>query len=155
MFFVYWLLSRLYNLYTSFMMICSDVAECCKTFIESRLKDFWLVFNSVYHVFLVGFTSFKVYRDTRDPSWADRGKKNLQQMKIGVDHGSPFNFCHELQLMQAEEHHCNGASAKQLYKCAISNLNFVAQRGGGLSKWIEIRLKISELRTAPHKYRVV
>lgn len=44
-------------------------------------------------------------------------------MKIWADQGSPFNFRHKLELMQAEEHYCNGniASARELYKSAITS----------------------------------
>lgn len=114
-----------YNMYLSFLMNHDDLAECCKTFLGSQihLKSSFILFNHSYHCFIVGLVSFRLYRVTSDLSWAERGARSIKKMQIWTDQGSPFNFLHKLQLMQAEERYSFGDTegAKSTYKSAISS----------------------------------
>jgi hypothetical protein len=73
------------------------------------------------HVFFGGLVAFRLYRETKDPIWAERG----QSAKIATKKWAEFsqhNFQHRVYLLEAEEAFCNNdnESAQLLYESAIS-----------------------------------
>jgi hypothetical protein len=89
--------------------------------LDSRPGFLWSV--DIFIEFTAGLSCYKVYRDTRDPTWASRGKKCTNQMKLWNDQGSSWNFQHRLHLLEAEEHCSNFEFnlAKVSYRNAIAS----------------------------------
>lgn len=69
-----------------------------------------------------GLVSFWVYRQTKDPVWAERGRQNKATMKKWVETASEHNFQQKLYLLEAEEAFCSGDSinAKLFYEHAVT-----------------------------------
>lgn len=110
------------ELYLSFLLCRGDTKECCEKFIAvSTLASGLMMFADLIKEFIVGLASFRVYRETRDVSWMERGCMCLKQCKTWAEQGSQINFGQKLLLLEAEESYCRGNfdAAKELYKEAI------------------------------------
>lgn len=71
--------------------------------------------------FYVGIASFQIYRESRDPSWAARGRIQKEALKHWAEDGSAHNFEHKYLLVAAEEHYSLGEFelAREAYNDAI------------------------------------
>jgi hypothetical protein len=70
-------------------------------------KSNWLL-SSAYagHEFFGGLVSFRIYRETGDSLWLERGKLCKSTIQLWAEQGSLWNFEHKHFLMKAEEHYC-------------------------------------------------
>ena len=86
----------------------------------NMLKTHILLSNHIYHTFIVGLASYRLYRETNDANWLERGKQCTQQMRLWSESGLSSNFKHKIFLLQAEEERSLGNSnaARASYKSA-------------------------------------
>ena len=71
--------------------------------------------------FFGGLVAFWVYRQTNEPTWAERGSNAKVAMKKWAE-SSQHNFQHRVYLLEAEEAFCNNDAerAQLLYEKAVS-----------------------------------
>ena len=81
-----------------------------------------LVSTESVQVFVAGLAAFRIYRETNDSIWLDRGRQHKETIKLWATEGCEWNFKQKLLLLEAEESYSIGnfSSAKQSYKKAIS-----------------------------------
>jgi hypothetical protein len=82
-----------------------------------------LLQNESVATFILGLSSFKLHRETRDNSWAAMGHEYIKTMELWATQGSEHNFLHRLQLLKAEEYHSynNVQKAEMEYLKAIES----------------------------------
>ena len=92
-------------------------------FFESRMPSLILLASHLGHTFIGGLASFRIYRETRDPLWAQRGEQFQHKIKTWKDEGSLWNFENKSFLLDAESAYCDGnlELARVLYESAISS----------------------------------
>ncbi|KAL3795154.1 hypothetical protein HJC23_007382 [Cyclotella cryptica] len=90
-------------------------------FFEFRMPSWLLLSSHIEHEFFGGLVSFRIYRETRDILWLERGKQCMSTVKLWAEQGSLWNFEHRLFLLEAEECHCccDTVGAQTLYQNAI------------------------------------
>jgi tetratricopeptide (TPR) repeat protein len=105
-----------------FVFYQQDLKGCCEHFYQKEIPSSMNVFQGIFHSFISGLASYRLYRETEDIVWYERGKKRLDEFKLWVDRGAAWNFSHKLNLLEAEDSFCLGDfdSAKQSYKNAIT-----------------------------------
>ena len=111
-----------HQLYVSLMFNNSyRLKECAENFLELKELSLFLISGDASQVFIFGLSCYNLFRLTRDPLWAERGRKCRERMKLYSNQGSPWNFLHKFLLLEAEGHYCNGnsQSAQESYKKAI------------------------------------
>lgn len=107
-------------------MNIGDLHQYYKAFIESEsaeMKSIFLNSNVIYYVYIGGLISFRIYRDTHEPIYLDRGRDRMKDVKTWSQQGSEWNFLHRFELMRAEYYYCTGniTAARESYKNAIEN----------------------------------
>jgi hypothetical protein len=113
------------DLYTALLLNQDDLRLRCERYfdiLESNSPV--LVFTDVVREFYSGLASYKIYRETRDPSWLQRGKACKENILLWTEQGSLQHFQHnKYLLLEAEENFCinNFADARNLYKEAITS----------------------------------
>jgi hypothetical protein len=82
-----------------------------------------LLSGHAVHSFIGGLASFRIYRETRDPLWAQRAEHFRQRIKAWKDQGCLWNFESKSFLLDAESSYSNGNMelARVLYDNAISS----------------------------------
>lgn len=111
-------------MYISFMLGNNDLKEYTETFFVMFERKTWLLLSGeLDEVLIVGLSSFRIYRDTNDLLWLERGVKCKEQMKQWSEQGCPWNFEHKWLLLEAEGQYCCGnfEGAKESYKKAIES----------------------------------
>ncbi len=114
-------------------MILNNYAEMKRSaerFIEVQVPSWNLLAGHFVQSFLVSLASYRVYRETGDPLWAERGKEYQERIVGWKEQGSLWNFEHKSFLLDAEESYSNGdlETARVSYDRAISSAqqhNFV------------------------------
>jgi hypothetical protein len=100
-----------------------DLKECCKKFLEKKLqiKSGLMLYNHIEHTFISGLAAFRLYRETRDSSWMDKGSTCTKEMRVLAEQGCSWNFHHKLLMLEAEDHLSKGNvdAAKESFKNAI------------------------------------
>ncbi|KAL3785483.1 hypothetical protein HJC23_008293 [Cyclotella cryptica] len=59
------------------------------------------------HEFYGGLVSYRIYRETGDTKWLDRGRQCKSAIKLWAEQGSLWNFEQKHYLLEAEEQHCH------------------------------------------------
>jgi tetratricopeptide (TPR) repeat protein len=100
-----------------------DMKAYAEKFFANRLMTWFLMSNQVFQSYISGLVSFRLYRETRDPSWAEKGAKAKAKLQLWATHGSMWNFEHRFLLLQAEEFYCNYSlnNAAVTYDKAVSS----------------------------------
>jgi predicted ATPase len=83
--------------------------------------DWIMYFLYTNHTFYGGLVAFWVYRQSHDPTWAERGRTaKVKMMKWAK--WSQHNFQHRVYLLDAEEAYCNNDTerAELFYEKAVS-----------------------------------
>jgi tetratricopeptide (TPR) repeat protein len=109
-------------MFLSFILnIYDDMKHYAEKFFEVRKSSWLLISAYVGHEFFGGLVSFRIYRETGDSSWLDRGKKCQSTIQLWAEQGSLWNFAHKNFLMKAEEHYCekNFSCAQTAYDNAL------------------------------------
>lgn len=95
-------------MFLSFILnIYDDMKWYAEKFFEVRTSSWLLISAYVGHEFFGGLVSFRIYRETRDSTWLERGKQCQSTIQLWAEQGSLWNFEHKSFLMKAEEHYCN------------------------------------------------
>lgn len=94
-------LSLVFNNYDEMIM-------STEKFLESSMPSWQLLSGHAVHAFIGGLASFRIYRETQNPVWAQRGEKFKQRIKTWKDQGSLWNFEHKSFLLDAEQAYSNG-----------------------------------------------
>jgi len=113
----------LQEMYIKFMFREYEEMEVlAEKYYDFNLHTWTLLYIHTAHTFYGGLVSSWVYRQSKDPKWADRARKARFLMKKWAD-CNEWNFQNKLYLMEAEEAFCNKAndSAESLYKKALSS----------------------------------
>jgi tetratricopeptide (TPR) repeat protein len=101
-----------------------DIQQRCENYlsIESDTMESTLHFPVSIRSFIAGLACYHIYRETRDPSWLERGKTRKEKMRRYSEEGCKYNFLQKYLLMQAEESYCIGDydAAREYYKNAIA-----------------------------------
>jgi ATP-dependent RNA helicase DDX31/DBP7 len=100
-----------------------DMKQSTENYFEVRMPSWYLQAGFAAHAFIGGLISYRVYRETRDFLWAERGREFKARIQTWKDQGSAWNFEHKLYLIEAEESYSNGdfERAKLLYENAIES----------------------------------
>ena len=107
-------------------LIYDDVEEMrhfAKEYFEIITMPTWFLLQSrIAQTFHLGLASFRIYRETQEELWAQRGRHLREKMQSWNEQGSKWNFEHKLKLMEAEDAYSNGdfGRAQDLYDKAVS-----------------------------------
>ena len=99
-----------------------NLEELCESYFAIEAEYYFLQFLGSTRAFITSLAAaFKIYRETYDPLWRNRGIECMKEIKLWADQGSSWNFQHKLQMMEAEDHYCNGdiEQAADAYNKAI------------------------------------
>ena len=99
----------------------SEIKPFAEKFIEYRLSSWFLLSVAVPHELYLGLASFRIFRETKNDDWMERGKKCREKMTKWKDRGTMWGFSHKADLLCAEECYSNGdfIKAKVFYDRAI------------------------------------
>lgn len=105
------------------MLDRDDMKAYAEKFFACRLMTWFLMSNQVFQSYISGLVSFRLYRETRDPLWAEKGANAKAKLQVWATHGSLWNFEHRYLLLQAEEFYCNNSlnNAAVTYDKAVSS----------------------------------
>eukprot|EP00804_Cyclotella_cryptica_P024001 CCRYP_020052-RC/>CCRYP_020052-RC protein AED:0.10 eAED:0.10 QI:2066/1/1/1/1/0.5/4/344/538 len=100
-----------------------EMKQSAELFFKFRMPSWYLLTGHAVHAFIGGLASFRIFRETRDPLWAQRGIHFKERMKTWKDQGSAWNFENKSFLLEAEECYSNGNGerAQVMYENAISS----------------------------------
>jgi hypothetical protein len=105
----------LHKIYVS--LLFNDSTVTLKKHIEEYLKPKrgkWLLLNvDSVNAFLLGMSAYRMYRETRDKSWAATGRRHTHDMEEWATKGCEHNFLHKLQLLKAEGYYTQVATPKR------------------------------------------
>ena len=98
-----------------------DMEVFAEQFFVVQFRYWIMYFPYTIHTFYGGLVAFWVYRQTNDPTWAERGHNAKVAMEKWAE-SSQHNFQHKVYLLEAEEAFCNNdtESAQSLYEKAVS-----------------------------------
>ncbi|KAL7484284.1 hypothetical protein ACHAW6_009928, partial [Cyclotella cf. meneghiniana] len=101
----------------------SRVKEALINAARFRMPSWYLLTGHAVHAFFGGLASWRIYRETHNPLWAQRGAEFKERMRRWKDQGSSWNFENKSFLLEAEELYSNGnvEEATVLYEHAISS----------------------------------
>ncbi|KAL7482315.1 hypothetical protein ACHAW6_007990 [Cyclotella cf. meneghiniana] len=98
-----------HKMFISFVLnIYNDMRQYAEKFFEVRKSSWLLISAYAGHEFFGGLVSFRIYRETGDSIWLERGKLCMSTIQLWAEQGSLWNFEHKHFLMKAEEHYCEG-----------------------------------------------
>ncbi len=99
----------------------NDMKMFAEKFFGVKFHNWVFHFPYTCQKFYGGLVAFWVYRQTKDPTWAERGRSAKYAIKKWAE-SSQHNFQHKVYLLEAEEASCNNdtESAQSLYEKAIS-----------------------------------
>ncbi|KAL3805299.1 hypothetical protein HJC23_009006 [Cyclotella cryptica] len=105
-----------HKMFISFLLnIYDDMRQYAEKFFEVRISSSLLISAYAGHEFFGGLVSFRIYRETGEASWLERGKQCKSTIQLWAEQGSLWNFEHKHFLMKAEEHYCeNDLSCAEL-----------------------------------------
>lgn len=111
------------NLYVSYILYEPDTKSCCENFFELSAAVSNILSADAIQSFYAALASFRVYRETRDRTWIDRGRVRKADIELWSGQGCAWNFEQKVQLLGAEEQYCDGnfEQAKLLYASAIAS----------------------------------
>ncbi|KAL3804135.1 hypothetical protein HJC23_013654 [Cyclotella cryptica] len=123
-----------------------DLKRSAEKFFEVRLPTCNFLTGRVAHAFNGGLASFRIYRETGDPLWAERGRACKQSVLLWREQASLWNFEHKCFLLEAEECYSEGnfENAKVLYDHAISS--------AGKYKYVNVEALACELAARFYLY---
>jgi len=100
-----------------------DMKHSAEKFFEFSMPSWQLLSGHAVHAYIGGLASFRIFRETSDPLWAQRGAQLKARMHTWKDQGSSWNFESKSFLLEAEEFFSNGnvERAQVLYENAISS----------------------------------
>ena len=109
-------------MYLAFLWNREDLKERYEYFREFEYSSGPLMYNGAVHSFIAGLASFRLYRQTRDSIWVNRGAERVEDTRVWSTKGSSWNFQHKLLLLEAEEMYSHGNidGATELYKKVIT-----------------------------------
>lgn len=90
--------------------------------LEKVTSHIFLMFPDSVKTFIAGLAALRLFRQTRDQSWLNKGTECKNKMKHWAEEGSAWNFEHKLVLLEAEAYFSCGnfELAKSSYKHAIA-----------------------------------
>eukprot|EP00804_Cyclotella_cryptica_P022353 CCRYP_015913-RA/>CCRYP_015913-RA protein AED:0.01 eAED:0.01 QI:137/1/1/1/0.66/0.5/4/982/1465 len=97
------------NMYVYFLLNAyDDMKQFAEKFFEFR-QVFECKMSIWYamHEFYGGLVSYRIYRETGDTKWLDRGRQCKSAIKLWAEQGSLWNFEQKHYLLEAEEQHCH------------------------------------------------
>eukprot|EP00804_Cyclotella_cryptica_P007107 CCRYP_014514-RA/>CCRYP_014514-RA protein AED:0.02 eAED:0.01 QI:0/1/0.8/1/1/1/5/397/1398 len=94
-----------------------------ENFLKFTTPSWNLLSGHSVHTLIGGLASFRIYRETNDLMWAQRGNQFKERMKTWNDQGSLWNFENKSFLLDAEYSYSNGdlELARVAYEKAISS----------------------------------
>ncbi|KAL3797973.1 hypothetical protein HJC23_013211 [Cyclotella cryptica] len=100
-----------------------ELKKSSEKFMKVRVPSWVLLSIHAGHFFIASLASFRIYRETRDTSWAKKGKQYKERIVSWNEQGSSWNFEHRSFLLEAEESYSEGKlyDAKMSYDKAISS----------------------------------
>jgi hypothetical protein len=100
-----------------------DTKLNAEKYFQYRMAPWYLQAGYAQHSFYVGLVSFRIYRETKDRLWLDRGNYFKDRIQSWKEEGSVWNFEHKLYLVEAEKAYSYGdfGCAKILYEKAVTS----------------------------------
>jgi ATP-dependent RNA helicase DDX31/DBP7 len=100
-----------------------EMKTSTENFIEFQVPSWVLLSIHAGHFFIVSLSSFRIYRETHDPLWAERGKQYKERVIAWKEQGSSWNFESRSFLLEAEDYYSSGnfKSAEVFYDKALSS----------------------------------
>lgn len=107
-----------------------EMKDSTEKFFEFSMPSWNLLSGHAAHAYIGGLASFRIFRKTKNPLWAQRAAKSKERMHTWKVQGSSWNFESKSFLLDAEESYSNGCveRAQELYDSSISSArehNFV------------------------------
>lgn len=92
-------------------------------YFELRMSPLHLLSGHAGHFFIGGLISFRIFRETNNPLWFQRGEQFKDRINTWNDQGSMWNFENKSFLLHAEKCYSNGNydMAWVLYENAITS----------------------------------
>lgn len=99
-----------------------ELRQHYEAFLTKQPKSGGILYSESVHVFIVALAAFGLYRESGDLSFAESGRKQVQQVKVWSDQGCTWNFQHTFLLLSTEESYGLGdyVAAKDSYNNAIA-----------------------------------
>jgi hypothetical protein len=100
-----------------------DLKHCAEKFFEIRWQNWFMVCVHSAHEFYGGLAAFRIFRETHDASWLEKGVQCRESVQLWKEQGSRWNWEHRYWLLVAEENFCymNFADAEAAYNNAIKS----------------------------------
>lgn len=119
----------LYNFQQTYLSFILNDYESMKATAENHFnaevtyQGWSLMSINIFHVFVLGLVSFRLYRETKEDLWLGRGRKFNATMKSWNKQGCLWTFENKMYLMEAEENFCtmNFDNARKYYDMSISS----------------------------------
>ncbi|KAL3787586.1 hypothetical protein HJC23_000074 [Cyclotella cryptica] len=99
-----------------------DVRQCAENFLKFR-GSYWFANSSrAVMEFFMGLAAFRIYRETGEAQWLERGKQSKSMLQLWAEKGSMWNFQHKHILLEAEDLYstCDFVNARLAYRKAIT-----------------------------------
>lgn len=109
-------------MYLAFILHHGDLKHSFLKYFEHEANSGIALYNEAIHTFIVALAAFRLYRDTLDMSFAEKGRQRIQMIKKWAEQGSKWNFEHLVLICEAEERYSLGdfEGAQESYKKSIS-----------------------------------
>ena len=82
--------------------------ELVNEFLQAEQCQWLLIFFDSVIAFIVGLSSYKIYRETKQIAWKEIGNKYKAEMKNWARRGTKWNFEQRHLLLEAERYYCDG-----------------------------------------------
>ncbi|KAL7481036.1 hypothetical protein ACHAW6_006712, partial [Cyclotella cf. meneghiniana] len=113
-----------YNMFLSLVFNnYDDMKMSAEIYLEIRMPTWHLLSGHANHFFIGGLVSFRIFRETQDPLWAQRGEQFKERINTWKERGSLWNFENKSFLLEAEEFYSKGnvEKAQVSYENAVSS----------------------------------
>ena len=110
------------NLFLALLLNNGDIRFFAEKCTACSKKESWvLAVPDARRKYILGLASYHVFRGTKDPIWLERGRNCKTALGFWSEKGSVWNFRHQYELLQAEDHYSNGhfETAQKFYEHAI------------------------------------
>lgn len=100
-----------------------EMISSAQKYFDLKVPSWHLLSSHAVHAFIGGLASFRIFRETRDSLWAQRGAQFKKRIATWKDQGCLWNFENKCFLLDAEDFYSNGnvELAQVSYDSAISS----------------------------------
>ena len=98
-----------HKLYLSFVLgNDNNLNGLVNQFLQKEQCQWLLIFFDSVIAFILGLSTYKIYRETRQIAWKEIGNKYKAEMKNWARRGTKWNFEQKYLLLEAEGYYSDG-----------------------------------------------